>query len=292
MKNSIITICFLSLLSCKSQTEKKLHEVYSFPNELKEVSGMMYDSNSELLFVLEDSGNKNILFGLDTNGKVSSQILIKDVHNHDWEALTKDEKGDFYIGDFGNNKNQRTDLSIYKIANADLQKKEAVVQQTTSFFYPEQQKFPPKNTELFFDAESFIVYKDYFYVFTKNRSKGFDGTFYVYKIPNKPGKFEAKRIATLKSCDHYRDCAITDAALSPDGKTIALLSSSRVWLITDFENDLFNEKNIQMYDLNHTSQKESIVFRDEQTLWISDEVKKKEGGKLYRITLTDLKAKP
>jgi len=48
---------------------------------------------------------------------------------------------------------------------------------------------------------------------------------------------------------------------------------------------------MQMYELNHVSQKESIMFKDDATLWISDEVKKKEGGKVYSIAIKDLKSK-
>jgi hypothetical protein len=35
-----------------------------------------------------------------------------------------------------------------------------------------------------------------FYLFTKNRSKGFDGTFLVFQVPNKEGDFEAKLIGS------------------------------------------------------------------------------------------------
>ena len=51
-----------------------------------------------------------------------------------------------------------------------------------SFSYPEQKEFPPKKKEMFYDVESFFEHNGYFYLFTKNRSKGFDGTAFIYKI--------------------------------------------------------------------------------------------------------------
>jgi hypothetical protein len=39
-----------------------------------------------------------------------------------------------------------------------------------SLFYPEQQLFPPKKKEMFYDVEGFLNL--YNFIFTKNRSKG------------------------------------------------------------------------------------------------------------------------
>ncbi|WP_435524456.1 hypothetical protein [Chryseobacterium indoltheticum] len=51
-------------------------------------------------------------------------------------------------------------------------------------------------------------------MFTKNRSKGFDGTFLVFQIPNKEGDFEAKLVGKLKLEGGYSDAAITSAAIN------------------------------------------------------------------------------
>ena len=222
--------------------------------------------------------------------KRKTEIEIEGVENVDWEDLTSDKEGNLYIGDFGNNDNDRKDLTIYKIDKKLLAGKKASHNTKISFYYPEQKEFPPKKSERYFDAEAFVEQNGSFYLFTKNRSAKFDGSFYVYKIPNTEGVHAAQFIAKLKSCDVYNKCAIAGAAKSPDGKTIALIAADKLWLLTDFENDNFPRLNMQMYPLNHFSQKEGISFKDDNTLLIADEKNNKTGGYLYELDINFLKS--
>jgi len=50
-------------------------------------------------------------------GNIKRSINISNAKNIDWEDLTQDDFGHFFIGDFGNNNNKRNDLTIYKIEN-------------------------------------------------------------------------------------------------------------------------------------------------------------------------------
>src|SRR5690606_28922640 len=149
-------------------------------------------------------------------------LKISDQENTDWEDLSQDKNGNLYIGNFGNNDNNRQDLRILKIDGENLNQSVTSISQITTFTYEDQKDFPPKKSNLLYDCEAFVTTDDYFYLFTKNRSKGFDGTFYVYKIPNKQGDFIAKKIATLKTCGNYKKCAITGAAINKAETKIAL----------------------------------------------------------------------
>ena len=84
--------------------------------------------------------------------------------------ITKDKKGNIYIGDFGNNANERKDLCIYKVAKNELSKENAVSEYKIFFSYPEQTEFPPKKKEMFYDVEGFFEYKNHFYLFSLNCS--------------------------------------------------------------------------------------------------------------------------
>ncbi|WP_330443499.1 hypothetical protein [Flavobacterium sp. C4GT6] len=256
--------------------------------ELKEASGIEYIHETGKLWVLEDSGNKNSLYSIDENGKTEKKLKITNAKNKDWEDLTSDKEGNIYIGDFGNNDNDRKDLAIYRIDKEELEKKEAKSSYKVSFYYPEQNEFPPKRSKMLFDVEAFFELNGNFYLFTKNRSAKFDGTFFVYKVPNKEGEHAAQRIAELNSCKVYSKCAITAADISSDGKTVVLLSSDKVWLITDFENDNFKQENMTQYPLGHMSQKEGICFKDKYTLYIVDEKDSKAGGYLYEVGMERL----
>lgn len=49
------------------------------------------------------------------DGNLVRTITIEGVENNDWEDIAKDKNGFTYIGDFGNNDNDRKNLAIYKV---------------------------------------------------------------------------------------------------------------------------------------------------------------------------------
>lgn len=275
----------IALLACQQQSGSDLKTLYPLPKKLKEVSGITYFPETNLIYALEDSGNKNEIYAINSGGKLENTIAITNAENVDWEDITKDKEGNIYIGDFGNNDNERNDLCIYKIAKNELSKENTVSEYKISFSYPEQTEFPPKKKELFYDVEGFFEYQNYFYLFTKNRSKGFDGTAFIYKILNAPGIQKAVRIGEFKTCDHYNHCVLTSATISPDGKKVALLSHDKIVLFEGFQRDLFHQGSQTEIKLNHFSQKEAIVFKDNTTLFIADEKTNKAGGKVYEFEL-------
>jgi hypothetical protein len=292
MRNFIsIAIAFV-LLACQNSSET-ITQLYSLPKKLKEVSGIVYSEKDNLFWTLEDSGNFNKIYGLNTqDGSISKTITIENTSNIDWEDITKDLEGNLYIGDFGNNNNVRKDLCIYKINQSSLNQTNVLPAYKISFSYPDQKEFPPKKTKLFFDVEGFFEYKSNFYLFTKNRSKGFDGTVLVYKIPNKAGFHQAVLMGKFKTCDNYNHCAVTSATISPDASKIALLTHDKIVFLTNFKNDDFLKGSQTTCELNHFSQKEAICFKNNETLIIADEKSKKIGGNVYEVSLSTLKTIP
>lgn len=273
----------IGILSACSQNEGPLQTIGNLPSDLSENSTIEYSGGT--FWTVQDHGNKPEIFALDKAGNLIRKIKITNTKNNDWEELTSDASGNLYIGDFGNNGNERRDLAIYKIMASDLQKSEIETSAKTTFHYPEQTEFPPKKTARFFDCEAFFEWNGHFYLFTKNRSGKFDGTTYLYKIPKKPGDFAAQKIGEFKTCDNYRKCAVTAADISPDGKKVALLTSDKVFLFSGFGSDDFFSGKSTVIDLMHVSQKEGLGFYDDNTVYISDEGSKKNPPKLYRLSL-------
>lgn len=278
------------LLACQ-ENPQNLNVLYVLPKKLKEVSGIIYFPETKILWMLEDQGNPNVIYGMDSTGNIKKEITIENTKNIDWEDLTKDKDGNLYIGDFGNNENERKDLSIYKIDKKALISALVVPTYKISFSYPEQKDFPPKKTEMFYDVEAFFEFKNNFYLFTKNRSKGFDGTAFLYKIPNVPGFHQAVLMGEFKTCDTYQQCAITAAAINPDETKVALLTHDKIFLLENFQKDNFLKGTKTVLELNHFSQKESVSFSDNNTLFIADEKTKKTGGNVYTFSIRKLKSK-
>lgn len=277
----------VTLLSCSGNAQQ-LNEIAE--TDLKEISGLEYLPQSKSLWALEDSGNENKLYRISRDGKSEAEITITNAVNTDWEELTSDAEGNLYIGDFGNNDNKRKDLAIYKIDKSQLGSPQAQASAKITFSYPEQTEFPPRKSSRIFDCEAFFEHKGNFYLFTKNRSAKFDGSFSVYKVPNRAGNYKAVLMGSLKTCDVYKKCAVTAADISPDGTKAVLLTGDKVFVITNFGNDNFASGTMHMLKLGHLSQKEGLCFKDNDTLLIADEKDKKTGGKLYEVKLSALKS--
>ncbi len=287
----ITTILAFFLLSCHpkaqdstAKSQEDLKTEFALPKKLKEVSGITLSQDQTIIWTIEDAGNKNIVYGLNRQGVLVTDVVVEDTENNDWEDITKDAGGNIYIGDFGNNENDRQNLSILKLDLKDVSQKSAKVIQTTKFHYQGQTEFPPKKSNLLYDCEAFVEKEGSFYLFTKNRSKGFDGTFLVFRIPNKNGDFEAKLVGRLKLEGGYNDAAITSASFNSQNQ-IVLLTHKNIHVLSGFTADDFNSAEIRKISLNHNSQKEAIVFVDDKTVLIADEKDKKTGGNVYQFSL-------
>ena len=279
----ILFIISLLLYSCNDYGQ--LTYQLKLPSKLKENSGIEKISKDGLLWVIEDSGNKDHIYGLNKKGEIIRDINIKNAKNVDWEDLAIDDEKNLYIGDFGNNYNLRKNLTIYKVPNPEKSKGEELRAVKITFNYPEQKKFPPGPLERLYDAEAFIYFNKHLYIFTKNRTEPFNGKTLLYRIPAKPGHHEATLIDSLTSCDNYLSCAITGATISPDNKRIALLSHNTVWIFSDFKTDNFFKGSVEKIPLKHYSQKEGICFENNKTLLISDEDNKLIGRNLYKLQI-------
>lgn len=281
MKNFIILFIIVLFTSCYKYEQTQL--IIALPNKLAEASGVEIVKGSNLLWMQNDSGNKNEIYGVNKQGKIIKTINVK-AKNNDWEDLTTDNQGNLYIADFGNNKNNRKDLVILKISNQDLLTKKTVEVEKIKFSYPDQYRFPPRKKERFFDAESVFWLNNNLYIFTKSRVKKLYGKTRLYKIPAKKGTYVAEFISEFNTCNN-KDCWITSADISPNRKKVALLTHDKVLVFSNFtEDNFFNGKLIE-YDLGFASQKEGLTFKDDNTLYINDEQAYGKGGKVYKFKL-------
>ncbi|MBW7676115.1 hypothetical protein [Chryseobacterium chendengshani] len=289
--NILSAICSLLFIGCnpkKNDSEAKsqddLKTEFSLPKKLREVSGIALSQDQKTIWAIEDAGNKNVVYGLNRKGELINDVLVENAENNDWEDITKDAAGNIYIGDFGNNDNDRQNLSILKLDLNNPSQTTTKVTQTTKFHYEGQTEFPPKKSNLLYDCEAFVEKDGSFYLFTKNRSKGFDGTFLVFQIPNQEGDFEAKLVGKLKLEGSFDDAAITSASINSKNQVV-LLTHKNVFLVSALFENNFKNYAIQKMSLNHNSQKEAVVFVDDKTLLIVDEKDKNEGGNVYQFKL-------
>ena len=281
MKTSSTLFLLLILTYASCQNPGKLNVLADLPSSLKENSGIVSFDSGKTVWIIEDSGNNDNIFKVGMDGKIIKHLDVKNAKNKDWEDLTKDKERNLYIGDFGNNGNERKDLVIYKLPNPEIEKGDKIGVERIKFNYPQQKKFPPKDDTLYYDTEAFFHWGNSLYIITKNRTRPYDGKAMIYKVPDTKGEYEAELVTEWFACADQNVCSVTSADISPDGKVIAVLGYGTLWLITNFEFDDFSKGDIQQIDLELRTQLEAVCFKDQKTLLLSDEKSQLTGNNIY-----------
>jgi hypothetical protein len=278
-----------------------LRVVCALPNEVKESSGLVVESPN-VFWTHNDSGDKARLYQFDSSGVLRRTIVVKNADNVDWEDIALDvPKRNFYIADFGNNAQNRRDLTIYKmpipLAASSLFQRDTISPEKIAFTYEDQATFPPLDSLKHFDAEALIATADSIYVFTKD----FDVTPYkgrtrIYRLPTQAGTHIAKLVHIFETDGSWKyNGAITSAALGADGKML-LMSYQKLWAFTNYPNRQFwlgNKKEFT-FGLTQFAQREAIAIApwDNCTVFITSELQPTiGGGNLSTFNLCRLLAK-
>lgn len=284
LKIKLVLIALLIGTTVLGKSKVDLTKIADLPKWLYESSGLVYYQNK--IITHNDGGNKAELYILTEKGKPESTVRIENVRNYDWEDLAMDIKGNLFIGDFGNNLNTRKNLRIHIIKKGFINKTK-VDAETINFTYEDQKDFPPKQKDLYFDCEAFIVKDGKVFLFTKCRTKPFTGLSKIYMLPAKPGNFEAKLLGQFQFCDKgWVTCSVTSADYHAPSNTIAVLAYGRLYLIKNWRFNAFWKGDIKSYKISGIKQREAICFKDEKTWFITDEYRKGiKGGNLYKLKL-------
>lgn len=187
----IIYTVILILTSIKSFAQiDNLVEKFNLPTTLEESSGLIFYNNK--LISHNDSGNNPNLYELDTiTGAIDRTIIISNATNVDWEDIAQDDTY-IYVGDFGNNNGNRTDLKIYRIEKSSYQSNTAVIADVINFSYGDQTDFTT-NAQTNFNAEAMVIYNGNILIFTKNNG---DFKTNAYIFPKTIGTHSATKIDT------------------------------------------------------------------------------------------------
>lgn len=286
---SFLCLIFITFsIQCQNDTNYgKLDYISTLPELLRENSGMETVEDSNLTYIINDSGGSSSIFGVRAStGEIAQEIEIENYSNRDWEDLTS-RGNELFIGDFGNNANARQDLVIYWIKNVDkmVGEKVSAFAKAIPFTLEDQKKFPPKKKDRNYDIEAFFAKGDYLYLFTRNRSSKFDGTTNCYKFPIAEGAQVAKKIESFKTCDDRSDCQVTSADYNPKSGKMVLLTYDKVFVFSDYVDDDFFGGKSEKIHLDYSSQKESVYFKNEHTLIISEESRRGKGGNIYSLKI-------
>ncbi|MDC0303519.1 T9SS type A sorting domain-containing protein [Flavobacteriales bacterium] len=276
----ILLLFFLFGTAAHGQT-LILSELCNMPSQVLETSGLENGTDG-CFWTHNDSGNAPELFCIDTTGVIQRQVQIIGDANTDWEDLAKDNDGNMFIGNFGNNALNRTDLRIVKVPSIDTCTSSAFVTDTIRFSYPDQYDFPPEGDYGNFDMEAMVWYQDSLHLFSKDRSNPSTGYCKHYKLPSTGGDYVAELVDSLYTGSSSFVFSVTSADLSENNSELVLLNSERIWLCTNFTGSDFFDGDVAELVLGTLTQKEGICFRN-GFMYVTDEDGFVPGGKLYRL---------
>ena len=232
---------------------------------LSETSGLILWNGN--IWTHNDNSDIN-LYCLDTiDGRIIRTVALNGIENKDWEEVSQD-KDYIYIGDFGNNSGDRTDLRIFRIAKNSLTEGFRQVD-SIKFSYPDQVDFTPAAYKTDFDCEAFIVAGDSIYLFTK---QWISNKTNIYSLSKNPGNYVAK----LRSAWDVN--GLVTGATFLDTKKIAVLSGYSeklvpfIYLLYDFNGyDFFSGNKRKVEVLLPYHQIEGIATSDGVKFYISNE---------------------
>lgn len=269
--------------------------IANLSDSLRETSGLIV-LNNHTFWSHNDGGNTPSLFHFDSSGGIRRRISLNS-QNIDWEEMTLTPSGDLWIGDFGNNAQNRQDLRLLRLPNFLNQTANTLNAETMSFRYEDQTAFPPPTHERYFDAEAMLAWSDSIYIFTKDfDNQPYTGISRIYRLPTSPSNWQISEIAKLvhvlptdPSWKYYG--AVTGAAKNADGSKVALLTYSRLFLYTNFSGKAFWQGTRHVWQFNSLLQREAIAFKDDCTLLITCEQSPLGTAALYSLNLCDLLTK-
>ena len=244
-----------------------LRRVGSIKGVVPESSGLAPATTAQSYYSFGDDGNSPTLYEISGTGKLMRTVEIN-APNTDWESLSRDPQGNYYIGNCGNNESMRRDLAIYRVRLDNPQQVGKI-----NFTYPDQREFPPKKKQRNFDVEASLWHDGQVWLFTKDR--GQQRTSKVYTVPDQPGTYTAKLMTSLAIPGE-----VTDAALRADGHRLVLLGRGELFILDGNSWAEILKATPRAISLNGAGQTEGAVFKDDNTLLIST-----EKGDLYEYKL-------
>ncbi len=258
------------------------HDI-DLPGILSENSGLI--ESGGLTWFMNDGGNAPALYGYNyASDTIERTVIVRNAVNTDWEDITQNGQK-IFIGDFGNNAGDRTDLRVYIINKDELlaDTDTVTLYGIITFSYEDQTDFTPAVENTPFDCEALIATEDSVYLFTKDWQ---DQHTRIYVLSNEPGT----QIARFKQQWNVSGL-ITAAAWSSETQQLYLLGYTPlypfVWEYTNFSPEDLSFETSHRTDFSGLwgAQTEGIMISADGSVWVSSESSSFSKASLYRFEI-------
>jgi hypothetical protein len=218
---------------------------------VKEMSGIVKSRRyKDVWWVHNDSGDQARLFAINSKGQLIIPSFLTKYYwagvkesnkvewpglkvelsaNIDWEDIAID-RDTLAIADLGNNGNARRDLGLYILAEPNPRAiSRCRIQSFLPLRYPDQKSFPARKWH--FDCEALFISDGTYYMLTKHRQAGkissLEAGTKLYRMDTR--KTDSVNTLTLIE-SHKGLLAPTAADLSPNGRHLAVLTLTAIWI--------------------------------------------------------------
>jgi hypothetical protein len=180
---------------------------------LEESSGLTASHSYTNVFWTHSDDGVPFIFAVNRRGEHLGAFEVQGANLIDWEAISADGLGNLYLADIGTNGIIRTHGAIHRVEEPNPYDEwgRATVEQTWYYRFPGPRE----------DAESFFVHDGYGYIITKERVNGFV-SMYRFLLGSST-EYVLEFVASVAPGNE-----VGDAALSPDGQRLALITDEGV----------------------------------------------------------------
>ena len=266
LRNILRLIILAALLTAAAWPSMAVNPVYmgTLPAQVNESSGLSFTGGSSF-WTHNDGYGDNNLYKVSNTGTLSRTVTVLNAVNDDWEDLCHDVSRTWlYIGDFGNNDCDRTNLRIYRVPYPSYVSGTTVTAEEISFTFPDQHAFP--SPWMNFDVEAFFHFNGHLYLFTKADGDAIGYT-KMYRLSDDPGSYSATLVDSF-----YTNDRTTSADISPDGSSVILIAKKRINMLRGFSGDDFFGGQHTLISINGTwAQREAVSFWSNNEIYLSNE---------------------
>ena len=289
------------LLQGHARTPRLLERIATLPRELAESSGVAVSRvHAGVLWSHNDSGDGPFLYAVDLAGRLLQKVRVTGASAQDWEDLSSgpcpqapdDTRQSapascLYIGDIGDNRRLRRELTVYVVTEPALQDSAGLP--ITVAASPFRFRYPSTRD----DSEALAVGPtgDLLIV-----TKGRTGAVAFFQLPAARVR-EALHTGDVLTADHLMDVPVQDdhgvvplvtaAAVSPDGRTLAVRTYQEVFFYRRPRNGsaatMWQRVGPACFLGAAEPQGEAIDYLDTDTLLLTSESSRGRGGSMHRL---------
>jgi hypothetical protein len=234
---------------------------------LNECSGIEEINNQ--FWVHVDNGSSR-LYKIDSVSSAIFDSLQVSSGNQDWEDLAQSDSF-IYIGNFGNNFGNRTNMNVLRIPLTSLSSP-PLIPDSINFSYADQVNFTSALNNTQFDCEAFFFHNDSLHLFTKDWVTKWTRH---YVLPANPGNYSLMPVDSMNVSGLITSADIIgDSVVALLGYNAGIGGDAFVWLLHDYiPGKIFsgNKRKLSIGSIFTAGQVEGVSLRNDFTGFVINE---------------------